>query len=63
VWVQFAAPGDKFDPHLHDALFEYADANKEAGAVGQVRPLLAHRHICVYACVRVCQPASRTAPS
>jgi hypothetical protein len=27
---QFGAPGDKFDPHHHDALFEYPDPTKEA---------------------------------
>ncbi len=34
--TKYGAPGDKFDPHLHDALFEYEDAGKEAGCVGQV---------------------------
>ena len=34
--VKYAVPGDKFDPHLHDALLEYEDPEKEAGSVGQV---------------------------
>jgi molecular chaperone GrpE len=34
--TKYGSPGDKFDPHLHDALFEYEDAGKEAGSVGQV---------------------------
>lgn len=33
---QYGAPGDKFDPNVHDALFEYEDASKEPGSVGQV---------------------------
>jgi hypothetical protein len=36
---QFGAPGDKFDPHHHDALFEYPDPTKEAGTIGQVRAI------------------------
>jgi molecular chaperone GrpE len=28
--------GDKFDPNVHDALFEYEDASKEAGSIGQL---------------------------
>ena len=35
--AQFGAVGDKFDPHQHEALFEFVDVNKEAGTVGQVR--------------------------
>lgn len=34
--LQYGAPGDKFDPNVHDALFEYEDAGREAGSVGQV---------------------------
>ena len=34
--TKYGAPGDKFDPHLHDALFEYADPKKEVGTIGQV---------------------------
>ena len=33
---EFGAGGDAFDPGLHEALFEYADEDKEAGTVGQV---------------------------
>ena len=33
---KFAEPGDKFDPNLHDALFEYPDEKLEAGTIGQV---------------------------
>ena len=33
---KFGAAGDKFDPNLHEALFEYPDENMEAGAIGQV---------------------------
>lgn len=28
--------GEKFDPQLHEAMFEYEDASKPAGSVGQV---------------------------
>jgi len=34
--VKFGKPGDKFDPHWHDALFEYEEAGREGGSVGQV---------------------------
>ncbi|KAG2526689.1 hypothetical protein JM16_003732 [Phytophthora kernoviae] len=30
------AVGDKFDPNVHDALFEYEDTSKEAGSIGQI---------------------------
>jgi len=33
---KFGLPGDKFDPNIHEALFEYPDPNGEAGNVGQV---------------------------
>ncbi|KAG7395238.1 GrpE protein 1, mitochondrial [Phytophthora boehmeriae] len=33
---QVGAVGDKFDPNVHDALFEYEDASKEAGSIGQI---------------------------
>ncbi|CEG47998.1 mitochondrial protein translocase family [Plasmopara halstedii] len=33
---QVGAVGDKFDPNVHDALFEYEDATKEAGCIGQI---------------------------
>ncbi|KAE9011529.1 hypothetical protein PR003_g15454 [Phytophthora rubi] len=33
---QVGAVGDKFDPNMHDALFEYEDATKEAGSIGQL---------------------------
>uniref|UniRef100_A0AAV1UIM0 GrpE protein homolog n=1 Tax=Peronospora matthiolae TaxID=2874970 RepID=A0AAV1UIM0_9STRA len=33
---QVGAVGDKFDPNVHDALFEYDDATKEAGSIGQL---------------------------
>jgi molecular chaperone GrpE len=33
---QVGAVGDKFDPNMHDALFEYEDASKEAGSIGQL---------------------------
>ena len=33
---KFGAAGEKFDPNLHDALFEYPDPNGEAGNIGQV---------------------------
>lgn len=33
---QVGAVGDKFDPNVHDALFEYEDAAKEAGSIGQL---------------------------
>ena len=33
---EFGEIGDAFDPGLHEALFEYADDDKEAGTVGQV---------------------------
>ncbi|EWM22081.1 GrpE nucleotide exchange factor [Nannochloropsis gaditana] len=34
--VQYGKPGDKFDPHMHDALFEYEEEGREGGSVGQV---------------------------
>ncbi|CAM9114313.1 unnamed protein product [Choristocarpus tenellus] len=34
--VKFGQVGDKFDPHLHDAMFEHDDPTKEAGTLGQV---------------------------
>ncbi|CAI5745175.1 unnamed protein product [Peronospora destructor] len=33
---QVGAVGDKFDPNVHDALFEYEDVSKEAGSIGQL---------------------------
>lgn len=33
---QVGAVGDKFDPNVHDALFEYEDPAKEAGSIGQL---------------------------
>lgn len=33
---KFGAPGEKFDPNRHEALFEYPDPNGEAGNIGQV---------------------------
>lgn len=33
---KFGEPGDKFDPNMHEALFEYPDENMEVGSVGQV---------------------------
>lgn len=33
---KFGLSGDKFDPNMHEALFEYPDENIEAGSVGQV---------------------------
>mmetsp|Transcript_4802 Transcript_4802/g.10304 ORF Transcript_4802/g.10304 Transcript_4802/m.10304 type:complete len:263 (+) Transcript_4802:114-902(+) len=34
--VKFGEKGEKFDPNLHEALFEYPDPEGEAGNVGQV---------------------------
>ena len=34
--VQFGLPGEKFDPNIHEALFEYPDPDGEAGNIGQV---------------------------
>ena len=34
--TKFGKPGDKFDPNMHDALYEYPDESKEAGTIGQV---------------------------
>ena len=34
--VKFGVRGEKFDPNLHEALFEYPDPDCEAGHVGQV---------------------------
>lgn len=34
--VKFGAKGEKFDPNIHEALFEYPDPEGEAGNVGQV---------------------------
>jgi len=36
---KFGAVGDKFDPNMHEALFEYADPDKKAGTIGQVMKL------------------------
>jgi molecular chaperone GrpE len=33
---QVGAVGDKFDPNMHDALFEFEDAGKEPGSIGQL---------------------------
>jgi len=33
---KFGLPGDKFDPNIHEALFEYPDPNGTAGNIGQV---------------------------
>jgi len=33
---KFAKVGDKFDPNLHSALFEYPDHSMEGGTIGQV---------------------------
>lgn len=33
---RYGEVGDVFDPNLHEALFEYADGEKEGGCVGQV---------------------------
>lgn len=33
---QIGVVGDKFDPNVHDALFEYEDAAKDAGSIGQL---------------------------
>jgi molecular chaperone GrpE len=33
---KFCKVGEKFDPNLHSALFEYPDASKAAGTIGQV---------------------------
>ncbi|TMW63596.1 hypothetical protein Poli38472_002537 [Pythium oligandrum] len=34
--VPVGAVGDKFDPNVHDALFEYEDPTKEGGSIGQL---------------------------
>ena len=34
--VKFGEKGDKFDPNIHEALFEYPDPEGEPGNVGQV---------------------------
>jgi molecular chaperone GrpE len=34
--VRFGEVGEVFDPNLHEALYEYPDATKTAGTVGQV---------------------------
>jgi molecular chaperone GrpE len=33
---KFGSVGDVFDPNKHQALFEYVDAEKEAGTIGQI---------------------------
>ena len=33
---KYGAVGDKFDPNIHDALFEIPDASKEPNTIGQV---------------------------
>lgn len=34
--VRYGEPGDEFDPNKHEALYEYEDAEKTAGSIGQV---------------------------
>lgn len=34
--TKFGAPGEKFDPNVHEALFEYPDPAGEPGNIGQV---------------------------
>merc|ERR1712146_36635 len=34
--VKYGVQGEKFDPNLHDALFEIPDPSQEAGTIGQV---------------------------
>ena len=34
--TKFGAPGEKFDPNVHEALFEYPDPTGEPGNIGQV---------------------------
>jgi molecular chaperone GrpE len=34
--TKYGSVGEKFDPNLHDALFEYPDPNMESGYIGQV---------------------------
>jgi molecular chaperone GrpE len=33
---RFGITGDKFDPNMHEALFQYPDENMEDGSIGQV---------------------------
>jgi molecular chaperone GrpE len=33
---KFGVVGEKFDPNMHEALFEYPDPKGEAGCIGQV---------------------------
>ena len=33
---KFGEVGDKFDPNMHEALFEYPDEKMEAGTIGQI---------------------------
>lgn len=34
---KYGEVSDKFDPHLHDAMFEFEDPAQEPGTLGQVR--------------------------
>lgn len=34
--IGYGAPGETFDPNLHEALYEYPDPSQPAGTVGQV---------------------------
>ena len=36
---KYGEGGDKFDPHLHDAMFAYPDPAQEPGTIGQVAVL------------------------
>ncbi|CAM9777009.1 unnamed protein product, partial [Discosporangium mesarthrocarpum] len=60
---KFGEVGDKFDPHHHDAMFEYVDPSKEPGTLGQVwyypRCMRVYMCICVYVhmCICVCFPS------
>lgn len=37
---KYGEVADKFDPHLHDAMFEFADPAQEPGTLGQVCVIL-----------------------
>lgn len=56
---QFGEVGDAFDPHVHEALYEYEDETKEAGTIGQ---LVKEGYMFNERCLRPAQAGTVRAP-
>lgn len=57
---KYGEVADKFDPHLHDAMFEIADPAQEPGTLGQVCIfvcLCRHENRCLYLSTRHREPS------